>query len=172
MIALAVTEFAGVTHLFRGQQATPGYAVDPDRRAAEWVLSIGGVVKINETQTEIKAAADLPKEAFTLSPDVYLGNNEKVNDADLARLKDCGNLTWLDLNETKVSARFWPTSRIAASSPEALGRWTRRPLNPAPSSARSWPQAAQYTLSSTEPELGESAMCPTQGHQEPDASCI
>ncbi len=78
-------------------------ANNSDRKVAEWVLSIGGAIKINETQTEIKAAADLPKEGFTLSL-VYLGNNEKVTDADLSRLKDCDNLTWLDLNETKVSA--------------------------------------------------------------------
>ena len=74
-----------------------------DCKVAEWVLSIGGAIKINEKQTEIKAAVDLPKEAFALSL-VYLGNNDKVNDADLARFKNCDNLTWLDLSGTKVSA--------------------------------------------------------------------
>jgi heterodisulfide reductase subunit C len=35
---------------------------DPDRRAAEHVLLIGKMVKVNEQAQEIRAAADLPRE--------------------------------------------------------------------------------------------------------------
>ena len=42
VIALAVTEFAGVTHLFRA----PGDRRS-DRKAAEYVLSIGGQVQVD-----------------------------------------------------------------------------------------------------------------------------
>jgi serine/threonine protein kinase/Leucine-rich repeat (LRR) protein len=83
----------------------PSAAPDADRKAAEWVLAIGGVVKINEKgkERDVKAAGDLPKGAYQLLL-IYLGNNEKLSDADLARLKDCNNLTWLDLSNTDVTA--------------------------------------------------------------------
>ena len=66
VIALAVTEFAGVTHLFR-KQARP----DPDRMAAEYVLSIGGQRFNGRTEPGaarlISAAAELPREPFRLT---------------------------------------------------------------------------------------------------------
>ena len=40
---------------------------DPDRRAAEHVLSIGGVVQVNGRGLDIKAAANLPPEPFRLT---------------------------------------------------------------------------------------------------------
>jgi eukaryotic-like serine/threonine-protein kinase len=71
---------------------------DPDRRAAEWVLSIGGLVRINGSgqQFEIKAADKLPGGAFELT-DVRLDGVADVTDAGLACFKDCRNLLYLNL---------------------------------------------------------------------------
>jgi eukaryotic-like serine/threonine-protein kinase len=79
----------------------PNQTADPDRKAAEWVLSIGGVVRVNGQDRYINAA-DLPKEAFRLTG-VALEGNQKVSDAGLAHFEDCKNLTVLNLNATQVS---------------------------------------------------------------------
>lgn len=75
-----------------------------DRRAGEWVLSIGGAVSIKENGKErrIGAIGDLPGAAFELTA-VDLNNNPKVSDAGLAHFKDCKNLTFLGLGGTQVS---------------------------------------------------------------------
>jgi hypothetical protein len=75
----------------------------PDRSAAEWVLSLGGsvVVGVGGQDREVKAAADLPPPPFRLKG-VNLIGNQRVNDAGLARLKDCPSLTFLDLGGTGV----------------------------------------------------------------------
>jgi hypothetical protein len=44
----------------------PKASLDPDRRAAEHVLAIGGRVRVNDENQEIEAAANLPPEAFRL----------------------------------------------------------------------------------------------------------
>jgi eukaryotic-like serine/threonine-protein kinase len=75
--------------------------LDPDRKAAEWVLSIGGKVRVNGKDREIKAD-DLPPGAFQLT-EVHLNENKQLSDAGLAHLKDCKNLTILDLQYTRVS---------------------------------------------------------------------
>ena len=87
------------------RELPPTPSPDPDRRAAEWVLSIVGGVKIRENgkEREIKVVGDLPRGAFELA-DVDLNNNPKVSDADLACFKDCKNLTELHLQKTKVTA--------------------------------------------------------------------
>ncbi|MBC7815294.1 MAG: protein kinase, partial [Planctomycetaceae bacterium] len=79
-------------------------STNPDRRAAEWVLSIGGTIKITENGMERPAAAigELPRGAFELTG-VGLGQNEKVSDAGLAVFKDCKNLTSLHLYYVNVS---------------------------------------------------------------------
>jgi serine/threonine protein kinase/Leucine-rich repeat (LRR) protein len=73
-------------------------AVSPDRRAAEYVLSMGGTVKITEKGMERPATAigELPRGAFELTS-VILGQNEKVSESGLAAFKDCKNLTTLHL---------------------------------------------------------------------------
>jgi serine/threonine protein kinase/Leucine-rich repeat (LRR) protein len=71
-------------------------AMFPDRRAAEYVLSIGGVIRIDGGDREIRAAAQLPKEAFRLT-DVDLNFNKQVTDAGLAAFKDCTSVTALGL---------------------------------------------------------------------------
>ena len=75
--------------------------VDVDRKAAEYVLSIGGTVGMNGENKEIKAAAELPREAFQLTH-LHLQGNAQVSDAGLANFKDCRNLTGLNLHKTKV----------------------------------------------------------------------
>ena len=80
----------------------PVTAADPDRKAAEWVLSLGGFVWVNGETRDIRAAADLPKGAYTLTK-VNLGGNTAVTDAGLAHLKDCKGLAVLDLYNTAVT---------------------------------------------------------------------
>ncbi len=76
---------------------TPPPAVaDPDRRAAEYVLSIGGTVRINGADREIRAVADLPRGAFRLTF-VHLNGNKQVTDAGLAAFDNCTNVTELHL---------------------------------------------------------------------------
>ncbi len=75
--------------------------VDPDRKATEYVLSIGGVVRVNDEVDDIKAAADLPRAAFQLTV-VNLFANNQVSDAGLVHFKDCKNLTGLWLGRTRV----------------------------------------------------------------------
>ncbi len=76
--------------------------VDADRKAAEYVLSIGGIahVRLGEQDQEIKAAADLPKEPFTLTRITI--RYSKVTDAELAPFAACKNLMALNLGHTKV----------------------------------------------------------------------
>ena len=75
---------------------------DPNRRAANYVLKIGGAVGVDDQPGEIKAVAKLPSGAFRLTL-VNLTNNPQVTDAGLANLKDCPELTTLALQGTKVS---------------------------------------------------------------------
>jgi eukaryotic-like serine/threonine-protein kinase len=84
------------------EKKAPPQAKDPDRGAAEYVLSIGGTVRINDEGGD-RGAADLPREAFQLTY-VSLNRNKQVRDADLVVFKDCKNLTYLDLGGvTQVS---------------------------------------------------------------------
>ncbi len=73
----------------------------PERKAAAYVLSIGGTVKVNDSQQEIKVAADLPRGAFRLTW-VNLYQNKQVSDAGLANFEDCKNLGYLNLQQTQV----------------------------------------------------------------------
>jgi hypothetical protein len=78
-------------------------ASDLDRKAAQWVLSLGGTVRVSLSgqEREIRAAAELPRESFRLTW-VDLRENKQVDDAGLARLKGCKNLAVLYLWRTKV----------------------------------------------------------------------
>ncbi|HEY7314984.1 MAG TPA: protein kinase [Gemmataceae bacterium] len=89
------------------QQALPKCQVvwvSPDRRAAEWVLSISGTVKVREDgeEREIKAVKDLPPTPFEVVL-VNLEGNQKVHDAGLEHLTGLTRLTRLHLNGTRVS---------------------------------------------------------------------
>ena len=108
---------------------------DADRKAAEWVLFLGGLVRVNVNgeEREVKAAADMPKDQFTLTwVDLYhkkqVTDSEleilrgiktlkglilvgtQVTDAGLAKLPDCADLVELQLELTGVTdaglARF------------------------------------------------------------------
>jgi uncharacterized membrane protein len=81
---------------------TVAKAIDPDRTAAEWVLYVGGMVKVNGQDEAINVGADLPHEAFRLT-NVLLNANKKVDDKGLAAFKGCKNLTYLNLYGTPVS---------------------------------------------------------------------
>jgi serine/threonine protein kinase len=79
---------------------------DPDRRAAEYVLSLHGKVQINEQDREIEAAADLPRRAFRLTwvnlgGSSWLGSRQ-VRDAGLTYLAHCDHLTYLNLDEAPL----------------------------------------------------------------------
>ncbi|AWM37404.1 Serine/threonine-protein kinase PrkC [Gemmata obscuriglobus] len=76
-------------------------ATDPDRSAAEWVLSLNGAVQVNGEEREIRSAADLPADRFALTAADL--TDRAVADADLARLKDCQALTRIILHGTKVT---------------------------------------------------------------------
>ena len=75
---------------------------DPDRKAAEWVLSIGGEVRLHGVNREIQALADLPPEPFELAA-VMLSGNKQVTDAGLAVCSGCKKLTHLDLVKTSIT---------------------------------------------------------------------
>jgi hypothetical protein len=79
--------------------ATP--TTDADRRAAEYVLSIGGTVRVNGQTRDLKAAADLPREPFRLTL-VELADNKQVTDMGLAQFKGCKDLTGLSLARTET----------------------------------------------------------------------
>jgi len=82
----------------------PTAGPDPDRRAAEYVLSVGGGIEVNVAgeAREIRAVAELPKEAFRLT-EVRLTENDKVTDVGLAVFKNCENLARLSLQNTAVT---------------------------------------------------------------------
>ncbi len=80
----------------------PEHANAPDRAAAEYVLSIGGTVRVNGSDKFLGVAAELPKESFQLTS-VQLSGNQQVSEAGLAIFKDCKNLMHLNLGGTKVS---------------------------------------------------------------------
>jgi serine/threonine protein kinase/Leucine-rich repeat (LRR) protein len=75
---------------------------DADRRAAGYVLSIGGQVHIDDQERAITAAGELPKEPFRLTF-VNLRGNKQVTDAGLAYFKDCKNLAYLHLGDSPVT---------------------------------------------------------------------
>jgi len=83
---------------------TTGPFTEPDRRPAEYVLSIGRTIRITENGTErqIGAVGDLPREAFHLT-DVDLSHHQTVSDAGLAYFKNCKNLGGIRLDNTQVS---------------------------------------------------------------------
>lgn len=75
---------------------------DPDRKAAEYVLSIGGRVRISGNPREIQQIADLPQGRFRLTW-VYLYENSLVDDAGLAHLSKCDELYFLHLGRTGIT---------------------------------------------------------------------
>jgi formylglycine-generating enzyme required for sulfatase activity len=75
---------------------------DADRRAAEYVLSIGGTVRIDGNDKDIGAHGQLPTGTFQLTY-VFLHENNQVTDSGLAAFKGCKHLISLDISYTRVS---------------------------------------------------------------------
>ena len=76
----------------------------PDRKAAEWVLSVGDGMHTSITvreNGEARVTRELPAGPFELTG-VTLQHNQKITDEDMARLKDCKNLTLLHLGYTRI----------------------------------------------------------------------
>jgi serine/threonine protein kinase len=80
----------------------PAANPDPDRAAAEYALSVGGIVRIGGKPDEIKAAKDLPKDRFELT-DVNLFGNQAVTDEGMKAFAGCAHLTGLNVSSTNVS---------------------------------------------------------------------
>ncbi|MFO0804778.1 MAG: protein kinase [Gemmataceae bacterium] len=72
-----------------------------DRKAAEYVLSLGGAVRVNGEEKDIKVVADLPKDRFILTGLGFI--NTKLTDTELARFKDSKGLNSLRLENTAVT---------------------------------------------------------------------
>jgi len=79
-------------------------ADDADRKAAEWVLSIGGAVTIavGDKNQDIQAAKDLPAQPVRLVA-VALTFLQQVSDAGLKHLSGLTNLTRLRLSNTDLT---------------------------------------------------------------------
>jgi formylglycine-generating enzyme required for sulfatase activity/serine/threonine protein kinase len=74
-----------------------GGTIEPvaDRKAAEWVLSVGGTIKIRHggQETEIRDIKDLPAE-YTVAA-INIDGNQNVDDAGLANLRGLWRVTEL-----------------------------------------------------------------------------
>lgn len=77
---------------------------DTERRAAEWVLSKGGTLKIDVAgnEREVKALAELPEQPFRVDS-VHLQRCVKVTDGDLKNLEALERLRSIDLGYTQVT---------------------------------------------------------------------
>ncbi|MCE9561020.1 MAG: protein kinase [Planctomycetes bacterium] len=73
-------------------------SMDPDRRAAEYVIGVHGSVGLEGDKRVFRTVDELPKVPFKLAT-VYLGGNA-VNDAGLAAFKDTKNLTAITIPST------------------------------------------------------------------------
>ena len=111
LLALTATEYAGITHLLHGVPADPGpitpiaaakanpkadapsiAVVDHDRRAAEYVLSVGGTIKVDDQDKEIRT--DLPAGPFRLTA-VSMAECKLASDSGFAVFDDCSHIAEL-----------------------------------------------------------------------------
>lgn len=74
---------------------------DPDRRAAEYILSISGKVHVCTPKGD-EECVELPQSPFALR-NANLNYNEAVTDAGLARFDGCKNLESLTLRKTRLT---------------------------------------------------------------------
>jgi serine/threonine protein kinase/Leucine-rich repeat (LRR) protein len=70
---------------------------EANRKAAEWVLSVGGTVqlRVGDEAQSAGSGVQLPKEQFVLTG-VHLPDNSTATNAGLTLLKGCSNLAHLD----------------------------------------------------------------------------
>lgn len=80
-----------------GVLASPEKSDDPDRRAATYILSVGGTVQINEIPQDYTDVRELPKSRFRLTSIMLHGCNQ-VSAAGLAACRDCQHLTQFRLS--------------------------------------------------------------------------
>lgn len=83
----------------------PAVEVDlspPDRRAAKWVLSVGGAVRVRGKTQDITEIQNLPEGDFELTI-ARLENNAKATDANLAVFQGCSHLRELKLEGSPVT---------------------------------------------------------------------
>lgn len=76
---------------------------DQDRRAAQWVISLGGkvILDVDGQSRETDAARNIPEQPFEVSA-IDLNRNEKLTNADLKRLQGLKRLGRLEIGHTKV----------------------------------------------------------------------
>ncbi|MBA4191508.1 MAG: hypothetical protein C0467_26310 [Planctomycetaceae bacterium] len=79
--------------------ATPATA--SDRKAAEYALSLGGIVRVAGSLQIIKSPSDLPEKQFRLS-EVDLHDNSKVGDTGLGAFEGCDEITIIWMNGTAI----------------------------------------------------------------------
>ncbi|MBS0205138.1 MAG: protein kinase [Planctomycetes bacterium] len=77
-------------------------SVNPDRKAAEYVLSIGGNVGINGADRYIKNASELPTESIELTY-CNLRGNKRLGEDGVHPFKGCSHLTYLDLSWSSIT---------------------------------------------------------------------
>lgn len=83
----------------------PAESIDstsPDRHAAEYVLSVGGMVRLWDGAPWITEVPELPLEKFQLR-EVRFQASRQASDAGLKSFKGCVDLTLLNLVDTSVS---------------------------------------------------------------------
>ena len=87
---------------------------DSDRKAAEYVLSVGGKVKINGNAKEIAFARDLPSTPFHLIS-VNLLHNTKITEAGLKNFVGTHHIRYLELsgaaNLTRTAMEYFQENR-------------------------------------------------------------
>lgn len=83
-------------------ETAPAPTIAPDRRAAEYALSIGGKISIGfEGESNSIETASLPKQPFLLTHVNF--RNREVTDAGLAAFEGCKSLVSLSLEGTAVT---------------------------------------------------------------------
>jgi len=75
--------------------------MDADRTAAEYVLSRGGWVQVNDEPRQIRVVAELPKMPFRPTV-VVLIESQQVNAAGFAAFKGCIHMLFLNLENTSA----------------------------------------------------------------------
>ncbi|MCZ2343621.1 MAG: protein kinase [Bacteroidales bacterium] len=76
----------------------------PDRKAAEYVFSAGGLVNINGQSEHLRSESQLPAGPFVVSS-VLLRSCNKVTDDGLAVFADCKGVIALDISGTSITDR-------------------------------------------------------------------
>ncbi|WP_020470348.1 protein kinase domain-containing protein [Zavarzinella formosa] len=80
----------------------PAAEAESDRRAADYVVQVGGAVRINLSDRRIKSVADLSPKPFRLT-DIDLSDNMQLSSARLAAFRDCKNLRRVRLAGTPAT---------------------------------------------------------------------